>query len=82
MAGGIDELPPEQQKVYELRDPQLPVGESVYRDFKPKNAPPWKIGYASTYAGNTWRAQILDEMTSVLLPKFKEAGLVSDLIVT
>lgn len=81
-AQGVDQLPPDQQKVYELVDPVLPVGESVYKDFVAKNPPPWKIGYASTYAGNTWRAAILDEMTNVLLPAYQDAGLVSELVVT
>ncbi|MBN9217282.1 MAG: ABC transporter substrate-binding protein [Mesorhizobium sp.] len=78
----VGELPPDQQELYKLVDPAIPLGQSAYRDFKPKKAPPWKIGYASTYAGNTWRAAILKEFTEVLLPKYKEAGLVSDLVVT
>ncbi|MGD9710999.1 MAG: ABC transporter substrate-binding protein [Thermomicrobiales bacterium] len=82
LAEGIDELPADQQEVYKMVDPQLPLGPSAYRDFKPKKGPPWKIGYASTYAGNTWRAAILDEMTTKLLPAYKEAGLVSDLVIT
>ena len=27
-----------------------------------KNPPPWKIGYASSYAGNTWRAAVMDRL--------------------
>jgi ribose transport system substrate-binding protein len=82
LAEGIDELPADQQASYKMVDPQLPIGPSAYRDFKPKKGPPWKIGYASTYAGNTWRAAILDELTNVILPQYKEAGLVSELVVT
>ena len=81
-ADGLDSLPPEQQALYKLVDPAIPLGPTVYKDFVAKRPPPWKIGYASTYAGNTWRAAILNEMTNVLLPKYKEAGLVSDLVVT
>ncbi|ANL37215.1 MULTISPECIES: ABC transporter substrate-binding protein [Rhizobium] len=81
-ADGLDSLPPDQKALYENIDPAIPLGGTVYKDFVPKRPPPWKIGYASTYAGNTWRANILDEFTNVLLPKYKEAGLVSDLIVT
>lgn len=82
MADGLDSLPADQQKLYELVDPAIPLGPTVFKDFVAKRPPPWKIGYASTYAGNTWRASILSEMTDVLLPKYKEAGLVSELVVT
>lgn len=82
LAEGLDEVPADQQGTYQLVDPQLPLGPSAFRDFAAKNPPPWKIGYASTYAGNTWRANILDEFTNVLFPKYKEAGLVSELVVT
>jgi len=82
LADGLDSLPAEQKKLYELVDPAIPVGPTVFKDFVAKRPPPWKIGYASTYAGNTWRASILNEMTNVLLPKYKEAGLVSELVVT
>lgn len=78
----VGELPPDQQELYKLVDPAIPLGPSAYRDFKASKGPPWKIGYASTYAGNTWRAMVLDEFTNVLLPKYKEAGLVSELVVT
>ncbi|PDS66200.1 sugar ABC transporter substrate-binding protein [Rhizobium anhuiense] len=82
MADGLDSLPADQQKLYELVDPAIPLGPTVFKDFVAKRPPPWKIGYASTYAGNTWRASILSEMTDVLLPKYKEAGLISELVVT
>lgn len=81
-ASAVKDLSADQQAVYKMVDPQLPLGPSQLKDFKPKKGPPWKIGYASTYAGNTWRAAILDEMTKVLLPKYKQAGLVSELVVT
>ncbi|AAM54945.1 MULTISPECIES: ABC transporter substrate-binding protein [Rhizobium] len=81
-AGGLTELPREERKTYELLDPKLPTGESVFRTFKAQRAPPWKIGYASTYADNSWRASILDEFTNKIVPAFKKAGLVSEFIVT
>ncbi len=81
-AEGIDELPPEIAKAYEGLDAEQPVGPSAYRDFKPRKGPPWTIGYASSYAGNTYRATAMDRLMNVLLPKYKEAGLVDDVIVT
>jgi ribose transport system substrate-binding protein len=75
-------LSPEEQAVYEMVDPQIPLGPSAYQDFTAKNPPPWKIGYASSYAGNTWRAEALDEILNVLLPEATEAGLVSDVVVS
>lgn len=83
-AGGVSELPPETQKLYakEMLDPVQPVGESAYRDWKPKKGPPWTIGYASSYAGNTWRANVMDRLQKVLIPKWKKLGLVKDVIIT
>jgi ribose transport system substrate-binding protein len=78
----VNELPPDQQVNYKLVDPKAPLGPGAYRDFHAKKPPPWKIGYASNYAGNTWRKAVLDEMANVLLPKYKAAGLVSELVVT
>ena len=63
-------------------DPQQPTGVSAYRDFKPKKGPPWTIGYASSYAGNTWRAAALDKLESEINPKWKKLGLIKDVIVT
>jgi ribose transport system substrate-binding protein len=85
LAAGLDELPPEVQKsVYskDMIDPQQPIGPSAYRDWKPKKGPPWTIGYASSYAGNTWRAAAMDQLQSVLIPKWKKLGLIKDVIVT
>ncbi|WP_075293034.1 ABC transporter substrate-binding protein [Pararhizobium arenae] len=81
-AEGVDQLPASEQKIYEIVDPQIPLGASAYKDFKPKKGPPWKIGYASSYAGNTWRAAALDAVMNDLLPRSKEAGLVSEVVVT
>ena len=84
-AAGVDELPADiQSKLYnkDQIDPQQPIGPSAYRDWKPKKGPPWTIGYASSYAGNTWRAAALDHLEKDLLPKWKKLGLVKDVIVT
>ena len=56
LAEGVDELPAEiAEKIYsqDMLDPMQPVGPSAYRDWKASNPPPWTIGYASSYAGNT-----------------------------
>jgi ribose transport system substrate-binding protein len=85
VAAGLDELPPEiQSKLYnkDLLDPQQPTGPSAYRDWKPKKGPPWTIGYASSYAGNTWRAAALEHLEKDIVPKWKKLGLVKDFIVT
>lgn len=82
---GVDELPAEiRDKLYnkEMIDPHQPVGDSAYRDWVAKNPPPWKIGYASSYAGNTWRAGVMDRLQNVLIPKWKELGLLDEVIIT
>ena len=85
IAAGVDELPPDiQSRLYDKGqlDPQQPTGPSAYRDWKPKKGPPWTIGYASSYAGNTWRAAAMEELEKDLIPKWKKLGLVKDVIVT
>jgi ribose transport system substrate-binding protein len=59
-----------------------PVGASAYRDWKPKKGPPWKIGYASSYAGNTWRANVMDRLQNEIIPKWKKLGLIDEVIIT
>jgi ribose transport system substrate-binding protein len=84
-AAGLDELPPDLVKrLYDkpTLDPAQPVGPSAYRDFKAKNPPPWTIGYASSYAGNTWRANAMDHLLKNVIPKWKALGLVKDVIIT
>jgi ribose transport system substrate-binding protein len=81
-ANVTSQLPDAEKKIYETVDPQVPLGPTAYKDFKPKKGPPWKIGYASSYAGNTWRAAALDALMNDLLPRAKKAGLVSDVVVT
>lgn len=82
MAAGVDELPKDLAAAYNGLDPQQPVGASAYRDWKPKKGPPWTIGYASSYAGNTWRAAAMDRLMKDLLPKYKAAGLIDKIVVT
>jgi ribose transport system substrate-binding protein len=85
IAAGLDELPPDiQKRLYskDSIDPQQPTGPSAYRDWKPKKGPPWTIGYASSYAGNTWRAAALEKLQKELIPKWKALGLVKEVIVT
>jgi len=85
LAGGVSELPKDiQDELYNPAniDPQQPVGESAYRDWKPKNGPPWTIGYASSYAGNTWRANVMDRLQNEIIPKWKKLGLIKDVIIT
>lgn len=82
MAGGLDDLPPDLAKAYHRLDLQQPVGPSPLADFKPRRGPPWTIGYASSYAGNTWRAAAMKRIMEVLLPQYRAAGIVKDVIVT
>ena len=82
---GVDELPADiKNSLYNnnFLDPNQPVGESAYRDWVAKNPPPWKIGYASSYAGNTWRAAVMDRLQNELVPKWKELGMLDEVIIT
>jgi len=84
-AAGLDEIPEETRaQVYnpELTDPAQPLAESVYRSWKSPRKPPWTIGYASTYAGNTWRKGAMKRLLGEILPKWQELGLVDDIIIT
>jgi ribose transport system substrate-binding protein len=84
-AAGVDELPKDvQDELYnkDMLDPMQPVRPSVYRDWKPKKGPPWKIGYASSYAGNTWRANVMDRLQNEIIPKWKKLGLINEVIIT
>ncbi len=82
LADGLQDLPPDLQKAYEGLDSKVPVGASMLRDFKPKHGPPWTIGFASSYAGNTWRAVAMNHLMNVLVPEAKKAGLVKDVVIT
>ena len=84
-AEGLDEIPADiRDKVYnpDFMDPIQPLEASIYRDFKAKNPPPWTIGYASTYAGNTWRSNAMDRLMNEVLPKWQKLGLIKEIIVT
>jgi len=84
-AEGLDEIPEETRaKVYnpDLMDPAQPLDVSVYRNWKSDRKPPWTIGYASTYAGNTWRKGAMKRLIEETLPKWQKLGLVDDIIVT
>lgn len=81
-AEGLDELPAELAAAYEGVDEGQPIKASAYREWTPRSEPPWKIGYASSYAGNTWRAEGLKRLTQELFPVYKDAGLVEDIVVT
>lgn len=85
VAAGVDELPKTvQDELYnkDMIDPAQPVGESAYRDWAAKRPPPWTIGYASSYAGNTWRADVMNRLQTVIIPKWKKLGLLKDVIIT
>lgn len=82
VAEGLDELPAELAKAYEGVDAGQPIEPSKYREWTPRSSPPWKIGYASSYAGNTWRAEGMKRLMEEMLPIYKEAGLVSEVMVT
>lgn len=85
LAEGVDELPASvQQQLYDKAhmDPMQPLGSSAYRDWKPKHPAPWTIGYASSYSGNTWRADVMARLQNVLIPKWKKLGLIKDVIIT
>lgn len=63
-------------------DPAQPLGPSAYRDWKPKKGPPWTIGYASSYAGNTWRAGVMERLQNEIIPKWQKLGLIKEVIIT
>jgi ribose transport system substrate-binding protein len=84
-AEGIDEISPDVVKrLYNstMLDPAQPIGPSAYRAFAAKKPPPWTIGYASSYAGNTWRANAMDHLQKVVIPKWQKLGLIKDVIIT
>ncbi len=85
IAEGLDEIPADiRADLYDpdLTDPAQPIEASLYRNWKSKRPPPWTIGYASTYAGNTWRKGAMHRLLSEVLPKWQKLGLIKDIIVT
>lgn len=84
-AEGLDEIPAEiRDTVYDPKqmDPDQPLGPSAFRDWKAPKPPPWTIGYASTYAGNTWRKNAMDRLMNEVVPKWQKLGLIKEVIVT
>jgi ribose transport system substrate-binding protein len=84
-AEGLDEIDAAvAERLYNpaMLDPMQPVGPSAWRDFVAKNPPPWKIGYASSYAGNTWRAAVMDELQNSIIPEWQGLGLLSEVVIT
>lgn len=84
-AAGLDDIPQDiRDRLYnpEMIDPDQPIGPSAYVDWKAKKGPPWKIGYASSYAGNTWRAAVMNRLQNEIIPKWKELGLLDEVIIT
>ena len=78
----LDEIPADiRDFVYDpdFMDPNQPLGESVYRNWKSDRPLPWTIGYASSYAGNLWRKGVMERLYGDYLPKMKEAGILNDL---
>ena len=84
-AAGLDDIPQDiRDRLYnpDMIDPDQPIGPSAYVDWKAKKGPPWKIGYASSYAGNTWRAAVMNRLQNEIIPKWKELGLLDEVIIT
>jgi ribose transport system substrate-binding protein len=76
---GLRGLAPELRAAY--KGSGQTTADSPYFDFKPKQGPPWTIAYASTYSGNTWRADVMDELKKQF-EEYKALGLVDKLIIT
>jgi len=66
----------------DFMDKDQPIGENVMRNWKSPNKPPWTIGYASTYAGNTWRKGAMERLMEVVLPKWRSLGMVDEIVIT
>ncbi|MBI4923996.1 MAG: ABC transporter substrate-binding protein [Devosia nanyangense] len=85
VAAGLDDIPQDvRDRLYNpnMIDPSQPIGPSAYVDWKSKAAPPYTIGYASSYAGNTWRAAAMKRLQEVIIPKWKSLGLLKEVIIT
>lgn len=82
---GVEDLPEDiRAELYnpDLMDPNQPLGESPYIDWKAPNPPPWTIGFASSYAGNTWREAEMERLQDILIPEWKELGLIDEVVIT
>ena len=81
----LDNVPQDMKDyVYNMdyMDKDQPLGPTVMRDWKSPSKPPWTIGYASTYAGNTWRKGAMERLMEVVLPKWRALGMVDDILIT
>lgn len=77
--GVVSSLPAKVQSAYNGFD--AGVEKSPWSNFKPKHGPPWVVGYASGYAGNSWRAATLQGLERAA-KKYEEAGLIKEFLVT
>ena len=66
----------------DFMDKDQPLGPAVMKGWKSPNKPPWTIGYASTYAGNTWRKGAMERLMEVVYPKWKALGMVDEIVIT
>jgi len=81
----LDNVPADMvEYVYNMdyMDKDQPLGPTVMSGWKSPNPPPWTIGYASTYAGNTWRKGAMERLMEVVLPKWRALGMVDDILIT
>ena len=64
----------------DFMDKDQPLGPTVMKKWKSPRKPPWTIGYASTYAGNTWRKGAMERLMEVVYPKWKALGMVDEIV--
>lgn len=77
----VGTLPVDLQAAFDNLD--QPISSTPYMgDWAPRSSPPWTIGYASNYAGNSWQAAAKSRLFDELLPLYQEAGLIEDVIIT
>lgn len=72
IAAGVDDPPKSVQDKLDNKhrlDPQRRLGESAYLEFVAKGPPPRTIGYASSYSGNPWRADVMSRLQNTTTPK-------------
>ena len=75
----LSSLPADAQKAYQNADAL--IGKTPYAEgWKPKGPPPWTIGYASPYAGNSWQTTAMDHLMNDVVPRYKKAGLIKEVI--
>ncbi|MEA2201844.1 MAG: ribose transport system substrate-binding protein [Solirubrobacteraceae bacterium] len=78
----LSQLPAKEQSWYQNASKSVQTCASPYVTWlHPNKKPPWVIGYAGTYSGNTWR-QLSLKRIQALAKQYEKAGLVKKLIVT